>query len=213
MIVVSLSILNANLDKLKEVLKPMFFVPILHMDIMDGKFVKQISFDEKIVEKAYHINPRSIIDVHLMCEKPEKLFLKYKEAGADYITFHLETGNVKNNIELLHKMNVKAGLSIKPETNVRELEPYLKMVDYILIMSVEPGLGGQQFMPQAIEKVKYLKEYKEANNLAYLISIDGGINKETVQKVKKYIDIAVVGSAITKSENPTKELQDFLGME
>ena len=198
---VSLSILNAPLDNLDEYFKPLVNAPVLHMDIMDGKFVENTSFGSDVVKKSYNASPRSIIDVHLMVENPDPLFKEYKEAGADYITFHYEVGDVKRRIDMLHKMGVKAGVSINPSTDVHVLDSYLDDIDQILVMSVWPGKGGQKFIESSIEKVKYLKEYKTKNNKHYIISIDGGINLETGQLVKQYCDLGVVGSAITKADN------------
>lgn len=206
-----LSILNADLDNIESFLKPVIGInAVLHMDIMDGVFVKQTSFDETIVKRSKDASPTSVIDVHLMCVNPEKLFVKYKEAGADYITFHYETSNIKENIDRIHELGLKAGLSINPDTDVEVLVPYLKDVDMVLVMSVYPGLGGQSFMPNSIEKVKFLREYKEKNDLHYLINIDGGINMNTYQFIKPYCDLAVVGSAITKSNEYVKTFYDYL---
>ncbi|MCB9498341.1 MAG: ribulose-phosphate 3-epimerase [Bacillales bacterium] len=210
--IVSLSILNLDLNHLEEALKHLRYAPLLHMDIMDGNFVENVSFDEKIVKRAAVANPCSVIDVHLMTVTPGLILEKYAEAGADYITFHLETGNINENIEKIHSLKVKAGLSIKPETDVKELIPYLSNLEYVLIMSVEPGKGGQSFMPSAIEKVKFLSEYKKEHNLHYVISIDGGINIETAGLVKDYVDIAVIGTAITKAADPVKVFKEFLSL-
>ncbi|MCR5741296.1 MAG: ribulose-phosphate 3-epimerase [Gammaproteobacteria bacterium] len=198
---ISLSILNAPLDNIEKFLAPLTMLPVIHMDIMDGKFVKQTSFDESVVKRAYEASPRSIIDVHLMVENPDEYFLKYKEAKADYITFHYEVGDIKRRIDYIHSLGLKAGLSINPDTDVKVLEPYLDDIDMVLVMSVFPGLGGQKFIDSSIEKVKYLKEYKTKHNKNFIISIDGGINLVTGQLVKNYCDLAVVGSAITKDAN------------
>lgn len=207
--ILDLSILNADLNNIEKFLKPIFYAPLLHMDIMDGKFVNNTSFDESVVERCFKASPRSVIDVHLMVEDPDSLFEKYKKAHADYITFHLEVGKVKERIDKIHSLGIKAGLSIKPNTDVHLLIPYLSMIDQILIMSVEPGKGGQTYLDSATDKLKFLKEYKEKNNLHYLINVDGGINKETYIKVMKYADLAVVGSAITKDENYVESYQTF----
>ena len=206
-----LSILNADLNNIESFLKPLKDMnAIIHMDIMDGVFVKQTSFDESIVKRSKDVSPTSVVDVHLMCVNPEKLFNKYKDAGADYITFHYETSNVKENIDRIHSLGLKAGLSINPDTDVKLLEPYLKDVDMVLVMSVYPGLGGQSFIRSSIEKVKFLKEYKQKNDLHYLINIDGGINLNTYLNIKPYCDLAVVGSAITKSDNYIKTYYEYL---
>ena len=206
-----MSILNFNLDEIEKCLTPIRpWIPILHMDIMDGKFVKQTSFGTDIVRRSKNVCNLAIFDVHLMCVNPEELFMEYKDAGADYITFHYETGNVVENINKIHSMGLKAGLSINPDTDVKVLIPYLKDIDTVLIMSVFPGLGGQKFIESSIEKVKFLKEYKDKNNLHYLINIDGGINMETYKYVKPYCDLAVVGSAITRCENYIETYINYL---
>jgi len=207
--ILSLSILNADLDHLDEFFKPINYCPLIHMDIMDGKFVPETSFNEITVKKAYLINPRSIIDVHLMVENPDPLFELYKDSYADYITFHYEVGDVKRRIEKIHSLGIKAGISINPLTDVKVLEPFLSSVDYILVMSVYPGLGGQKYLDQATEKLRYLKDYKNNHHLHYLISVDGGINMDTYLKVKPYTDIAVVGSAITKAQDYVAMYQEF----
>ena len=198
---VNLSILNAPLDNLDEYLGRLTFIPIIHLDIMDGKFVPEKSFGCEVAKKAYKAAPGSVMDVHLMVENPEDYFQDYKEAGADYITFQYEVGDIDKKIDMIHNMGLKAGLSIKPNTDVKVLDPYLDKIDQILIMSVEPGWGGQKFLPSAIDKVKYLKEYKVKNDKHFLIAIDGGINLETGMLIKDYCDLAIVGSAITKADN------------
>ena len=208
--IVDLSILNANLDNIEGFLKPLLAAPILHMDIMDGKFVKETSFDEKIVKRCALSSPRSIIDCHLMVENPIDLIDKYKDAGANYITFHYEVGRIKETIDLIHSKGLKAGISINPGTDVKVLEPYLKDVDMVLIMSVWPGRGGQSYIDSSTDKLKYLKEYKEKNNLHYLINVDGGINMNTYELVKPYADLAVVGSAITKAANYVETYYSYL---
>ena len=201
---VNLSILNSPKDNLKEYYSKFQMLPILHMDIMDGKFVPNTSFDERVVKESYLASPRSVIDVHLMVTDPENYFLKYKEAGADFITFHYETGKTDERIDMIHSLGLKAGLAINPETDVHVLDKYLDKLDLVLVMSVNPGAGGQAFIESSVDKVKHLKEYKTKNNLHYLISIDGGINMVTGQKIKPYCDLCVVGSAITKAEDYAK---------
>ena len=206
-----ISILNADLDNIERFLKPIKpWCFLIHMDIMDSIFVKQKSFDHEIVRRCKEETPLSIIDVHLMCVNPEKLFNLYKDAGADYITFHYETGNIKENIDKIHELGLKAGLSINPDTDVKVLIPYLACLDQVLVMSVFPGLGGQSFIESSIEKVKFLKEYKREHDLHYLINIDGGINMDTYKKVQPYCDLAVVGSAITKSDDYVKKYLEYL---
>jgi len=198
---VDISILNADLENIEKFLEPINDIKYIHMDIMDGKFVKETSFDEKIVKRCSNYLKDSIIDVHLMVEDPEKEFIKYKEAGADYITFHYEVGKIKERIDMIHSLGLKAGLSINPDTDVMLIKDYLKDLDEVLIMSVYPGRGGQKYIESSTDKLKFLKEYKISNNLNYLINVDGGINFDTIDNVINYIDLVVIGSAITKKEN------------
>ncbi|MBP5343071.1 ribulose-phosphate 3-epimerase [bacterium] len=209
---VNLSILNADLNNIEDFLKPLLGIKIIHMDIMDGKFVKETSFDEKIVKRSKETLPNTIIDCHLMVENPIEKIQKYREAGADYFTFHYETGNITNTINEIHKSGMKAGISINPTTDVSSIVPYLDMLDLVLIMSVWPGRGGQSFIDSSVDKVKFLSDYRKENNLNYLISIDGGINLKTYSLIKPYCDLAVVGSAITKSSDYVKTYNEYVSL-
>lgn len=168
---------------------------ILHLDIMDGHFVPNISFGPSVV-KALRPLTLMIFDVHLMISNPLQYLDAFVEAGADYITFHLEA--VTNPFEVISAIKtkgVKVGLSIKPKTNLDTIKPYLKELDLILVMSVEPGFGGQEFQTIALEKIINLKKWREQLNLTYLIQVDGGINDVTASLVKKAgADIIVVGT-------------------
>ena len=204
----SLSILNCDLTNLKEDIK--FYNPYLdyiHLDVMDGNFVPNISFGPDYIKslKAYS---NVTFDTHLMINNPKNYIKQFVDAGSDYITFHYEaTDNVDELIEYIHSFNIKAGISIKPGTSVEVLAPYLSKLDLILIMSVEPGFGGQSFMPSSIDKVKWLRERQKDNN--YLISIDGGINNTTIDYVKDYLDLAVVGSYITKAKDKVEAINSI----
>ena len=205
---ISLSILNIDYNHIEEELKKYKDeIKVLHLDIMDGHFVPNISFGPAVV-KSIHKENDFIYDTHLMISDPMKYIQSFVEAGSDYITFHLEAvDNVNEVIDYIHSFGVKAGLSIKPNTKVEELIPYLSQIDLILIMSVEPGFGGQKFMESSIDKVSKLKQWKEEKEYSYLISIDGGINDKTIQSVVPYLDWAVVGSYITASTNPVENIQ------
>ena len=211
---ISLSILNADLDHLDKFFEypPIAYSPVNHLDIMDGIFVKETSFGPEVVEKSYEACPRAIVDVHLMVQNPDDDFIKYKEAHADYITFHLEIGDTLRRIELLKKLGVKVGLSINPDTKAEDLVPYLDKIDPVLVMSVWPGRGGQKFIESSIPKLEFLSNYKKSHNLHYIISVDGGINEETIPLVKPYVDLCVVGSAITKATNPYQKYLELYKM-
>lgn len=191
----SISILGIkdDIDKLKSIddLKPNY----LHLDIMDGLFVSN-SVD--MSDLPLMNTPK---DIHLIVENVKKYVDIYKKYQPEYMTFHLEVNNdIDEIIDYIHSLNIKVGLSIKPSTPVRELSKYLDKVDLILVMSVEPGQGGQSFIMNSIEKVNELNQLREDNNYKYVIEIDGGINAVT-KKLVPACDIFVVGSYITSSDD------------
>lgn len=172
----------------------------IHIDVMDNIFVPNYTFDDafvKILKKKTDIP----LDVHLMITNPDEDYLNYIDAGADIVTFHFEA--TTNHAELIKKIKnagAKVGVSIKPNTSVNVLEPFLDQLDLILVMSVEPGFGGQKFIPSAVEKIAYLDKLRKDKNYKYLIEVDGGINSETSKLVKKAgCDIIVVGSYLMNS--------------
>ena len=198
------SILSANFNKLGEEIKSIedAGAEYLHFDVMDGHFVPNISFGIpvlKSISKSHHM----INDVHLMITDPLKYTPEFIKAGADIITFHLEAVTSKQAyelIELIHKANKKVGISIKPKTNVKEVLPYLKDIDLVLVMSVEPGFGGQSFMESALEKIAVLRKEIDKNHYSTLIEVDGGINENTGRLCKNTgVDILVAGSYIFNS--------------
>lgn len=167
-------------------------IDYIHLDVMDGKFVNNKTFP--IEEVKEFINYEKKLDVHFMVSDVKKYIDDFKCLNPEYITFHYETNcDIMDLISYIKSLNIKVGLSICPDTNVEVLDKYLPYIDLILIMSVTPGAGGQKFMENSINKIKYLKEKRKNNN--YLISVDGGINDETIKLVES--DIAVVGSFIT----------------
>ena len=204
---VSLSILTVDYAKVEESLKPLLDgIDYVHMDVMDGVFVPNISFGYSFIKSLRKITDKPF-DTHLMIEDPIKYIKQFAEAGSQYITIHVEAkSDVKETIKLIKSYGVKAGISIKPNTTVEEIKEYLPLVDMVLVMSVEPGFGGQKFMPSSIDKVKLLKELKEENNYSYLINIDGGINGDTAKYISDYVDMAVSGSYIVNAENPVLNL-------
>lgn len=201
---VSLSILTVNYLKVEESLKDYINdVDYVHLDVMDGVFVPNISFGPAFIKSLRKLDDKLIFDTHLMIEYPDKYIKEFSEAGSQYITFHVEAkSDVMKTIELIKSYNVKAGISIKPNTKVEDIEKYLPYVDMVLIMSVEPGFGGQKFMDSAVDKVKLLYELRKNNNYNYLINIDGGINDNTGLKIKDYVDMAVSGSYVVNNSNP-----------
>ena len=173
----------------------------IHVDIMDGKFVENKNYDIKDISLFLRENVKPL-DVHLMCCDLEKYIVEYADLMPEFITFHLEaTDKVNKMIDMIHSYGIKCGISIKPNTSVKELLPYLDKIELVLIMSVEPGKGGQKFMPIAIDKINELRKL----NKNIIISVDGGINDETVRMVNT--DMVVSGSYVCMSDNFEKNIE------
>ena len=175
---------------------------MVHLDIMDGVFVPNISFGIPVVESLRkHTN--MIFDVHLMITEPEKYIQKFINAGADIITFHVEaTSNVDLCIDLIKKAGKSAAISVKPKTPIEEIYPYLDKCDMVLVMTVEPGFGGQSLIPETLDKVKVLKAEIKRRNLDVSIQVDGGIDLSTAKDaVSAGVDILVAGSAVFKTDD------------
>ena len=200
---VSLSILTVDYYNIENSIKDIIDdLDYIHMDVMDGEFVPNISFGYSFIG-ALNKRIDTTIDTHLMIMHPQNYIEQFVKAGSDYITFHVEADcNVMKTIDLIHSYGVKAGISIKPKTNIEDILEYLPYVDMVLVMSVEPGFGGQSFMENSINKVKELSELKKQNNYGYLINIDGGIKDITAPLISNYVDMAVVGSYICNASNP-----------
>lgn len=190
----SISILGIkdNNDKLIELdnLNPDY----LHLDIMDGKFVSN-TVDMSLLPELVTSK-----DIHLMVEDVKAYVDVYKKYNPEYITFHVEVGNTKELIDYIHSLGIKVGLSLKPGTSLNEIESYLSMIDLVLVMSVEPGKGGQTFIESSVERVKQLHNLRIDKNYKFLIEIDGGINADTIKLVPE-CDLFVVGSYITSSDD------------
>ncbi len=204
---VSLSILTIDYYNIENSIKDIIDdLDYIHMDVMDGEFVPNISFGYSFIG-ALNKRIDTTIDTHLMIMHPQNYIEQFVKAGSDYITFHVEADcNVMKTIDLIHSYGVKAGISIKPKTNVEDILEYLPYVDMVLVMSVEPGFGGQSFMPNSIDKCKRLKELRTQNNYNYLINIDGGINDKTAPLISNYVDLAVSGSFVCNNSNPQEAL-------
>ena len=205
-VLVSPSILSSDFSSLYEdVLSvKMAGADWIHYDVMDGHFVNNISFGALII-KSIAKRVGLFCDVHLMIEEPLKYINDFIDAGASLVTVHLETIDDKKFEEFLnicHKNNVKVGLSIKPNTDVKKLDKYLKNIDVVLIMSVEPGFGGQEFLTNSLVKIEYLDKLRNKENLDFLIEVDGGINDKTAPLCReKGVDVLVSGSYIFKAKN------------
>jgi ribulose-phosphate 3-epimerase len=200
------SILSADFTKLEESVKRVDHATFLHVDVMDGIFVPNISFGPSIQKQIRAKYPDMVFDTHLMIIDPIKYIKEFADACSDFITFHIEAkSDINETVDLIHSYGLKAGISIKPNTNPEVLIPYLDKLDLVLVMSVEPGFGGQKFMPTSLDKIKWLDEYKNQHNLSYIISVDGGINKDTYPLVEEAgANLAVMGSFLFKAENPNE---------
>ncbi len=181
-----------------------------HVDIMDGRFVPNISFGPDIV-KVVKKHAKYPLDVHLMIEEPEKHIASFVEAGADVLTVHYETcPHLHRTIQLIQDKGVKAGVALNPHTPVKLVENILEIVDLILIMSVNPGWGGQKFIYQSLGKIKELKEMRDSINSEALIEIDGGVGLHNAEAILKAgCDVLVAGSAVFKNENPARVVHDL----
>ena len=183
----------------------------LHLDVMDGIFVPNISFGQPVV-KSLGKATDLVLDVHLMITEPIRYIEDFANAGADIITIHVEaTDKVEETLKKIRACGKKAGISIKPKTPVSAIIPYLPLCDLVLVMTVEPGFGGQSFMPSAIDKVKILREECNRRGLTeMLIEVDGGINLETGKLVVDAgADVLVAGSALFNAADPKQMIADF----
>ena len=167
----------------------------VHIDVMDGSFVPEITYGEPVIRSIRKLT-KLPFDVHLMVDKPELHIDSFVNAGADWVTFHFEaTNHAHRIIQMLHEKGKKAGVAICPGTSISVLSEILPCADIILVMTVNPGWGGQKLIPSCVEKVAQLKSYREEHGLNYMISVDGGVNNDTLKAVLDAgTDIVVSGS-------------------
>ncbi|MBI4970957.1 MAG: ribulose-phosphate 3-epimerase [Candidatus Omnitrophica bacterium] len=201
-VLVAPSILSADFSRLKEEIVDVEKggCDLIHVDVMDGQFVPNLTIGPCVVQ-SIRKTTKLPLDVHLMIVEPMRYLREFRDAGSDWITVHVEaTKDLRKTISLAKKTGAKVGLSVRPRTPVSRLYPYLKDVDLVLIMTVEPGFGGQSFMEPMIEKVRDLRP-----RFSGLISVDGGINPETAKIAKEAgADIMVAGSSIFKEKDRKK---------
>jgi ribulose-phosphate 3-epimerase len=204
LIKISPSILSADFSRLGEEIIALekAGADYIHIDVMDGHFVPNITIGPEVIKRLRPIT-RLTFDVHLMIEPVDKFVKDFAEAGADIITFHPEaTKNLSETIKLIKSFGKKVGVSLKPGSPISLVESFLEQIDLILIMSVNPGFGGQKFMPEVLDKMKQLKNMIDKKKLNIDIEIDGGINFNNSKKVKNYgANILVSGSTVFKENN------------
>ncbi|NLF41762.1 MAG: ribulose-phosphate 3-epimerase [Bacteroidales bacterium] len=178
-----------------------------HVDVMDGMFVPNISFGFSIIKQIKSIATKPL-DVHLMIEKPERYIDEFKKAGADWLSFQLEAStHAHRSIYAIKEAGMKAGIALNPHSSVNLLENVIQDLDLVLIMSVNPGFGGQKFIPAALKKISQAKEMILKSNSKALIEVDGGVDKHTAPDILKAgADVLVAGSYVFGSENPSQTI-------
>lgn len=206
-LVVSPSVLSMDYSQMKEQMNCLnqSEAQWLHFDVMDGHFVPNLTFGPDLL-KGFRKMTSMVLDVHLMVTDPEKYAIKFIEAGADMVTFHVEAldYDIERCIQLIYQIKekgVQAGIVVKPKTDIKIIEPLLKEVDMVLIMTVEPGFGGQSFMEDMLSKIEWLNSYRKDQSLNYRIEVDGGINGQTYKlAVRAGSDTLVAGSYVFKGD-------------
>lgn len=211
--IVAPSILSADFGNLERDIKMIDHSAAewVHIDVMDGVFVPNISFGFPVMKPVRKATTK-ILDAHLMIVNPEKYVKRFAEAGADYVTFHHEAcDNPRATIAEIKAAGAKAGVSIKPATPAEAIFDYLAELDMVLVMSVEPGFGGQSFIPDSLDKVRTLRKEIDAKGYNCLIEIDGGISAKNAREVfEAGVDVVVAGSSVFNSENPEQAITDIL---
>lgn len=182
----------------------------IHVDVMDGHFVPNLTFGPNVVES---LRPHTSLplDVHLMVENPEQYIEAFAKAGADWISVHIEsTKHIHRALQLIRANTVQAGIVLNPGTSLEEIKPILHMVDLVLVMTVNPGFGGQKFLPETLEKIKQLNEWKHKELYTYQIEVDGGVVPETAKQCKEAgADIFVAGSYVFNADDPKESISNL----
>ncbi|ASR41174.1 ribulose-phosphate 3-epimerase [Ligilactobacillus agilis] len=201
------SILSADFAELKTEVKRVANAPYLHIDIMDGQFVDNLTFGPNVV-KALRPHSNQVFDCHLMVINPEKYIKAFAQAGADIIGVHIEaTAHIHRVLSQIKQAGVKAEVVINPGTPVAAIKEVLPLVDQVLVMTVDPGFGGQAFLSETVSKVKELAQLRLQAGLQFEIEVDGGVNADTIKTVTAAgADVAVAGSFVFESDDPAKQV-------
>lgn len=195
------SILSADFANLEKEVKAIAQAGAdwVHVDVMDGHFVPNLTIGIPVVASLKKVSPLPL-DVHLMITEPEKYIEEFVKAGSDYLTIHVEaTRDPKACLEKIRTLGAKPGITLRPGTPVQKIEPYLDLCDLVLVMTVEPGFGGQSFMVDQVSKIQWLTEIRETRGLEFFIEVDGGVSDKTLPYLAK-ADVLVAGSYVFKND-------------
>jgi len=209
--IISPSLLSADFSNLKEQIDVVVNAGAnrLHLDVMDGHFVPNFTFGPFIVDAIRKLTDVHL-ETHLMISNPHKYLKDFIDAGSDTLIFHYEASiDIKRDIDTIKDAGILAGIAINPDTKVEEIEAYLNEIDYILVMSVNPGFGGQGFIDATLEKMRVLSELSEKYN--FIIGVDGGVNLTTIDKVYNTgVDITIVGSGLYKADDINSRFNELM---